>query len=124
MARAPRRGLAAAAAAVLLACARPGAAVFDSTFSGPETHAVGKPSALVVTLAEKGVPARGAEAAFVADMAHPGMVPVVVKASETAPGRYEAAVTWTMAGDWSVLFEARGADGRRFERRDALRVAR
>lgn len=57
-------------------------------------------------------------------MTHPGMVPVVAKASEETPGLYVATMTWTMAGDWVVFFEAKWPDGRRTESQVPVRVAR
>ncbi|MBI2363120.1 MAG: FixH family protein [Elusimicrobia bacterium] len=66
----------------------------------------------------------GAEASFTADMAHPGMKPIVVKASETAPGRYEGVIAWTMPGDWKVFFEARWPDGTKVERSADITVTR
>lgn len=66
----------------------------------------------------------GADAVFTADMAHPGMKPVVVKASETAPGRYAGVIVWTMPGDWKVFFEARWPDGTRVERSANITVTR
>lgn len=66
----------------------------------------------------------GAEASFTADMAHPGMKPIVVKASETAPGRYAGVIVWTMPGDWKVFFEARWPDGTKVERSANITVTR
>lgn len=118
MARAPRPYLAAAVAAALhLACGRapgpPGSGVGISADA-----AVGRPSRLDAS-AET-----GGEATFTADMTHPGMVPLVAKASESEPGLYVATVTWTMAGDWVVHFEARWPDGRKTESRGSTRVSR
>lgn len=117
MARAPRAYLAAAAVALALAACRkqepPGTLAFDA----PAQAALKAPLRLSVSADP------GGEASFTADMTHPGMVPVVVKASETAPGRYEGELSWTMAGDWVVLFSARWPDGRRAEGRAPVRVA-
>jgi hypothetical protein len=44
------------------------------------------------------------------------MQPVSASARETAPGRYEARLQLTMAGDWFVLVEARLSDGRTLRR--------
>ena len=48
-------------------------------------------------------------------MNHAGMVPVFADARETAPGRYEATLNFTMAGDWFILVQARLPDGRTVE---------
>lgn len=119
MARAPRARLAAAVAAAFFAgCKRE-----PPVLPGPEVHAsaeaaVGRPTRLDAA-AEP-----GAEAVFTAGMTHPGMVPVVANASEERPGLYVATMTWTMAGDWVVFFEAKWADGRRKESKVSVGVAR
>lgn len=108
----------------LAACGRPApSADLDAVFAVPDAPALGRPAAVAVSLSEKGSPVTGAGAKFVADMTHPGMVPVAAPAVEAAPGRYEASLEWTMAGDWSLLFEATLTDGRRFAKRHPVRVA-
>lgn len=115
----PHRARVAAAAAVLaFAACRRQAADLNSTFTIDTPPLSRRPSVVAVTVAD----APGAEAVFTADMTHPGMRPLVAKASETAPGRYEARLAWTMSGDWVVFFAARWPDGRRHERRDPVRV--
>jgi YtkA-like len=57
-------------------------------------------------------------------MTHPGMQPVFATAREVAPGRYEAPVELTMAGDWVISVDARLRDGRRFEQQFELRSVR
>jgi hypothetical protein len=49
------------------------------------------------------------------DMDHPGMAPVFSDAVETAPGVYEAPLTFTMGGDWVVLLHVTLVDGRKIE---------
>ncbi|MBI3300102.1 MAG: FixH family protein [Elusimicrobia bacterium] len=114
----PRGAARLAAAALVLAaaaCKRSGAGV-DTRFALQGTPGYNKPSVVAVTAPP------GAEAVFTADMSHPGMDPLVAKASETAPGRYEASLTWTMSGEWTVFFDARWDDGRRAERQDRVSV--
>jgi len=65
-------------------------------------------------------PVRGAEVRLEGNMSHPGMKPVFSTAREVAPGRYEAPVELTMAGDWVILVDAALADGRSFERQVSL----
>lgn len=118
VARAPRARIAAAfAAAFLLGCKR------EPAPQGPpirfsEESSLARPTRLEVS-AEP-----GAEAVFTGGMTHPGMVPIVAKASEEKPGLYVATMTWTMSGDWVVFFEARWPDGRRKESKVPVRVAR
>lgn len=119
MARAPRPFIAAAAAAaLLLGCKQELAPVVKGpTFALSSGRAVGQPTRLDVATEP------GAEAVFTGGMTHPGMVPIVAKASEEKPGLYVATMTWTMAGDWVVFFEAQWPDGRRKESKVEIRVA-
>jgi hypothetical protein len=48
-------------------------------------------------------PVSGAAVEVEADMAHPGMGPVLGKAEETSPGNYRARLRFNMPGDWVVL---------------------
>jgi hypothetical protein len=74
------------------------------------------PATVVVTLSDsEGQPIRGAEMSLEGNMNHAGMVPVLAEASEVAPGRYEAALEFTMGGDWFILVQARLPDGRSLE---------
>jgi hypothetical protein len=50
------------------------------------------------------------------DMDHPGMAPVFSDAAETAPGSYQAPLSFTMGGDWVLLFHITLADGRKIEK--------
>lgn len=127
MALAPRARLAAGAATLAAA----GAAVLlfgcqrqsVPAVPGPEIHvsagaALGRPTRLDAS-AEP-----GAAVTFTGGMTHPGMVPIVAKASEVSAGLYVATMTWTMAGDWVVFLEARWPDGRREDSKVPVRVAR
>lgn len=111
--------LAAGAAVLLFGCQRQSVPAVP----GPEIHvsagaALGRPTRLDAASEP------GAAATFTAGMTHPGMVPIVAKAAEEKPGLYVATMTWTMAGDWVVFFEARWPDGRRRESKVPVRVAR
>jgi hypothetical protein len=64
-----------------------------------------------------GTPLGGATLRIEAHMAHPGMTPVVVDARELAPGVYEAAVQFTMAGPWTLVASGVLSDGRRVTER-------
>lgn len=65
-------------------------------------------------------PVRGAVVKLEGDMSHPGMKPVFGTAREIAPGRYEAPIEFTMAGDWVLLLDATLADGRTLQRQVLL----
>jgi hypothetical protein len=70
------------------------------------------PLRVEVELLEAGEPLRDADVRIHGVMTHPGMVPVVASATEAAPGRYEAQIDLSMAGDWVLLAEGTLADGR------------
>lgn len=68
----------------------------------------------------QGRPQPGADVRIEANMTHPGMAPVLARAREVTPGRYEAELALDMAGDWYFLVAARGTDGRVTERTIAV----
>ena len=49
-------------------------------------------------------------------MSHAGMAPVFEEATETEPGRYQAALKFGMAGDWIILLHIRLPGGQTLER--------
>src|SRR5690606_8088607 len=63
-----------------------------------------------------GAPVAGAEVRLEGNMPPPGMQPILATAAEVAPGKYEAPLAFTMAGDWFILFEGTLADGRPLHR--------
>lgn len=124
-----RRGLSAAACLLALgglssAACRPHAA---TTPAAPEVELgvrvapdppTAGPAVLTLTLTDRatGQPVGGARVRLQGTMAHPGMAPVAATASEVAPGRYEAPLELTMAGDWVLLVDAALRDGRALAR--------
>lgn len=76
------------------------------------------PGRILFTLTDRttGEPVAGAEVRLEGNMSHPGMQPVLATAAEVAPGKYEAPLAFTMAGDWFILFEGTLADGRPLHR--------
>lgn len=63
-----------------------------------------------------GTPLQGASVRFEGTMSHAGMAPVEAQARETTPGRYEAPLEFTMAGEWIIIVRATLPDGRTLER--------
>ena len=63
-----------------------------------------------------GDPVGGAGVSLEGDMSHAGMTPAFGEAKEVGPGRYRAALEFTMAGDWVVLIHLTLPDGRKVER--------
>ena len=82
----------------------------------PEPPTAG-PLILALELSERREPVAGAEVRLEGTMTHPGMAPVPATARETSPGRYEARMDLSMAGDWIFLVDARLRDGRTLHRR-------
>ncbi|MFL6193608.1 MAG: FixH family protein [Thermoanaerobaculia bacterium] len=116
-------------AGLLLAGCRPAADTSDTidlawTVS-PETPAAGS-ATFDIRLKDKasGRPVTGATVKLEGDMTHPGMQPVFSTAREASPGRYHAAMRFTMSGDWVILLDATLADRRTVHRQMDLRGVR
>lgn len=74
-------------------------------------------AAITLSVADAtGRPVTGAAVQLEGDMSHAGMPPVFGEAREVGPGRYRAALEFTMAGDWVVLVHLTLPDGRKVER--------
>lgn len=71
-----------------------------------------------------GKPINGARINLEGNMSHPGMRPVFSEAHEVGPGRYEAALEFTMGGDWVILFHITLPDGRSLERQIDMKGVR
>jgi hypothetical protein len=121
------RGLAPLALALVLGLAgcRPAGepAGSDATLSlhwqvTPDPPVAG-PLRIALELSDQGtqrMPLSGAVVRIEGNMSHPGMEPVLAAAREVAPGRYEAPLTLTMAGDWIFFVDAVLPDGRKLHR--------
>jgi hypothetical protein len=99
--------------AVVLGCraaAPPPVAVAAWSLS-PQPPTMG-PGTLTFTMAEAGARLR-----VEGHMAHPGMAPVLAEARDLGRGRYQADLTFTMAGDWFLIVSGALPDGRRVEHR-------
>lgn len=68
-----------------------------------------------------GEPLSGARLQIEGNMNHAGMRPSFATPEEVAPGRYQATLDFTMAGDWFLLVGATLADGRQMQRRIDVR---
>jgi hypothetical protein len=119
--------LAFAATWVLTGCSGP----LDSTSAvtieqeiSPEPTRIG---AVVVTFRLADPAARavtGAHVALEAEMSHAGMSPVFGEAKEIKPGRYQAHLTFEMAGDWVILLHVSLPGGQKLERQIDMRGVR
>lgn len=81
----------------------------------PDPPHVG-PTTLTLALVDSaGHPVTGADVSVEGNMAHAGMQPDFVEATERDSGRYTAPMEFTMAGDWFLLVNAVLPDGRAVE---------
>jgi hypothetical protein len=70
----------------------------------PSPPIVGEPIAARLTLRDRHQqPVTGARLRLEGLMSHPGMAPVMAAIVERGDGTYEAALRFTMAGDWILL---------------------
>ena len=61
-------------------------------------------------------PVTGASITLEGNMTHAGMSPVFAQAKEMEPGRYQAILDFTMAGDWIILTHVTLAGGQKLEK--------
>jgi hypothetical protein len=64
-----------------------------------------------------GRPVRGAQLQIEAQMSHPGMMPLVVVATERSEGLYEAELQFSMGGDWILVVAGSLSNGARVHHR-------
>jgi hypothetical protein len=57
-------------------------------------------------------------------MTHPGMSPEFAEAKELEPGRYEAPLEFTMAGDWLIIYHVTLQSGEKLDRQIDVRGVR
>ena len=124
--RAPRiilLGSLVAAGAAAAACTRTAPPADDVRVEWrvtPSPAQVGPATLRLFLIGADGAPAAGARLAIEGHMTHPGMAPVTADVRETDPGVYEAALRFTMAGDWVLVLDGALADGRRLRRQLAI----
>ena len=86
----------------------------------PAPPRVGSARVEIEVLDESGRRIPGARLRLEGHMTHPGMAPSVAGVREPSPGRYEADLSFSMAGDWVLLVSGELPDGRRLERQFEL----
>jgi hypothetical protein len=86
----------------------------------PRPASVGPVTVTLVLLDARAQPVTGARVRLEADMSHPGMAPQFAEARELGTGRYQAPLSFAMAGDWVVLLHIAVAGGKRYERELAV----
>lgn len=72
----------------------------------PQPVRVGQVTIMLKLTTIAGIPITGAQVKLEGNMSHAGMAPVFAEAKETEPGRYQATLELSMAGDWFVLVTA------------------
>jgi hypothetical protein len=82
----------------------------------PRPPRVGTATITLSVAGDDGRPLGGAGVKLEGNMSHAGMSPVFAEARESEPGRYRAALEFTMAGDWVVLVHLTLPDGSKVER--------
>ena len=90
----------------------------------PQPPRVGATSITLRVADASGQPLTGARIRLEGNMSHAGMRPVVSEANESEPGRYQARLEFTMAGDWVLLINLTLPDGRRLERQLEVKAVR
>ena len=104
---------------IAAACTRPAQArdlKFEWTLT-PAPVSVGRARLQLRVLDAAGGPVRGAQLQIEAQMSHPGMVPLVVVATERSEGLYEAELQFSMGGDWILVVEGSLSNGARVHHR-------
>ena len=101
--------IAATTVALGAGCRRPGAAtpvLLIQCQVTPSPARVGPATALIrLTDRTTGRPVPDAGVSVEGDMSHAGMTPVFATAKAIGDGRYQAPLTFTMAGDWVLLIK-------------------
>jgi hypothetical protein len=119
--------LACAAALLAGAChgpAGPASSVLVEHEISPQPPRVG-PATLSLKLSDAAArPVTGARITLEGNMTHSGMAPVFAGATEVEPGRYRAALEFTMGGDWVILIHAALPDGQTLERQVEVKGVR
>jgi hypothetical protein len=82
----------------------------------PNPPLVGEAMVTLTLTDAQGQSVSGAKVELEGNMTHAGMTPSQAQPQEVAPGRYEAPLDFTMAGDWFILIRATLPDGRELER--------
>jgi hypothetical protein len=103
----------------LTGCSRPDPAdaIRVSWTLDPSPPVVGAPITAHVTLRDADqAPLTGARLRLEGMMSHPGMAPVIAAVVERGNGSYDAALRFTMAGDWILLLTGELPGGVQFKK--------
>jgi hypothetical protein len=103
----------------LAGCARPDPSenILVNWTLDPSPPVVGEAITAQVTLRDAGqTPVTGARLHLEGMMSHPGMAPVTAAVVERGNGSYDAALRFTMAGDWILLLTGELPGGVQFKK--------
>jgi hypothetical protein len=84
----------------------------------PQPPRVGRTTITLKLADSSGNPVTRARVTLEGNMSHAGMVPVYAETTELQPGRYQANMELTMAGDWNITVHVNlpnGFEERQFE---------
>ena len=104
------------ACAAAIGCAQDGAAArqVDVAWTVSPSPSITAETNASITLRDRAhTPVAGAHLRLEAQMAHPGMAPIVVPLEEQSAGIYTGAVRFSMAGDWVLVATGDLPDGSR-----------
>ena len=87
----------------------------------PSPPVVGDAEVDLKLMDASGAPLKGAKVRVEGNMNHAGMKPSFADLEEVEPGRYTGTLDFTMGGDWFLLVTANTADGKRVERKIAVK---
>jgi hypothetical protein len=96
--------------------ANPAANILLQSSIAPTPARVGPASVQVDLTDPAGTPLAGAHVTMEADMSHAGMAPIFFDSQETGAGRYKGNLTFSMAGDWTILLHITLANGLKVEK--------
>jgi YtkA-like len=77
---------------------------------------VGRTTITLKLADSSGNPVTKARVTLEGNMSHAGMVPVYAETTELQPGRYQANMELTMAGDWNITVHVNLSNGLGVER--------
>jgi hypothetical protein len=87
----------------------------------PQPPRVGPATITLRLFGADGAPYKDAEIRLEGNMSHAGMRPIFSEARRAGPGRYEAPVEFTMAGDWIILVHITLPQGQKVQRQFAIK---
>ena len=82
----------------------------------PDPPTVGRATIHITLVDSTGQLMENADVQLEGNMSHPGMKPILARATETTSGHYSSTIEFTMGGDWFFLVKSTLPDDRVVER--------